>query len=151
MNVANIIYITAFALFLNACSIAGHRYININPPPFSPESVPEQLNTLLKKSGFNRMEFSQRISDPNAGATDALNMKTGMVLQDPNYFYMRYQHQINHNFLINVTIGRDKGEVELEFYETDKKELSPDNINIYNKFKENLRAALYNENDFSEH
>jgi len=150
MNIANFICIITFALFLNACTTAGHHYIDIKPPPFGAEAVPGQLNSLLKKSGFNRIEFSQRISDPNAGATDALNMKTGMVLEDSNTYYMRYQHQSSHEFMINVTIGREKGKVELEFYEVDKEELSAESTNIYNNFKENLRSFLYKESDFSE-
>lgn len=150
MNTAQLIFIIVFTFALSACTTAGHHYIDINPPPFGAEAVPAQLNTLLKKSGFKRIEFSQRISDPNAGATDALNMKTGMVLETSNKLFMRYQHQSKHNFLINVIIGREKGEVELEFYEVDKNELSSENTLIYNNFKENLKSFLYNEKDFSE-
>ena len=139
-----------FSLLFIGCTTAGHRYININPPPFGVQSVPEQINTLLENTGFQRIEFSARVSDPNAGAVDSLNMKTGEVLESPNKIFMRYQHQTYPDFLVNVAVGRDKGDVKLEFYETDKKELSIEAKNIYNQFKENLKSGLYDENDFTE-
>lgn len=149
-NTSVIFSLLIFSLLIIGCSTSGHRYININPPPFGAQSVPGQINTLLVNSGFERIEFSARVGDPNAGAVDSLNMKTGEVLESPNKFFMRYQHQTYPDLLVNVAIGRDKGDVKLEFYETDNKELSIETMNIYNQFKENLKSGLYDENDFSE-
>ena len=139
-----------FSLLIIGCTTAGHRYININPPPFGAQSVPDQINTLLMNSGFERIEFSARISDPNADATDSLNMKTGAVLESADKYFMRYQHKTYPELLVNVAVGRDKGDVKLEFYETDRKELSVESIDIYNQFKQNLKSGLYDENDFTE-
>lgn len=145
----HLFFIVIFSVFITGCAAPGDRYIRINPPPFGAQFIPGQLNTILVDNGFNRIEFSARISDPNAGMTDALNMKTGMVLESSRKLFMRYQHQIFSDLLIDVIIGRDKGEVELKFYEVEKKELSAPGINIYNQFKENLASGIYDENDFT--
>ncbi len=139
-----------FSLLIIGCSAAGHHYININPPPFGAQSVPDQINTLLMNTGFERIEFSARVRDPNADATDSLNMKTGTVLESADKLFMRYQHKTYPELLVNVAVGRDKGDVKLEFYETDRKELSVESLAIYNQFKQNLKSGLYDENDFTE-
>jgi len=142
--------IIIFLLLLGGCTTSGHYFIKINPPSFGAQFIPDQIDTLLVDSGFQRIAFSKRISDPNAGATDTLNMKTGEVLDSSSKLYMRYQHQSYPELFTNVTIGRDKGESKLEFYETGKKELSAKGISIYNQFKENLTSGLYDESDFTE-
>lgn len=90
------------------------------------------------------------MTDPNAGANDSLNMKTGMVIQNTKSFFMRYQHQNYTALMIDVTIGKEKGGVKLEFYELNKKQLSAESMNIYQQFKDNLTSDLYNKHDFSE-
>jgi len=136
-------------LLLSGCTTSRHYFIKIDPPSFGAQFIPEQLNTLLVDSGFERINFSERIIDPNAGASDALNTKTGEILESSRYLYMRYQHQSYPELFTNITIGRDKGNVTLKFYETDKKELSTQGIAIYNQFKENLTSGLYDKNDFT--
>ena len=146
------IYQTIFiflSLFLWGCtSISGHRYINIDPPEFGSELVPDQVNSFLVDNGFKRISLSARVRDYNAGATDALNMKTGSVLDSHKNLLMRYQHEITTILLVNVTIGKDKGNIKLEFYEADNTQFSPESIDIYNQFKENLKVKLYDEKGF---
>jgi len=139
-----------FSLLIIGCVTTGHRYIKIKPPEFGAQFIPGQLHTLLTDTGFERISFSARLSDPNDGATDYLDMKSGEVLDSGNKLFMRYQHQSYPELLVNVTIGKYKGDVKLEFYETDRKELSVEGINIYKQFKENLKKNLYDENDFTE-
>ena len=150
MNRTLQLILVIFSLLIIGCAAGDHQYIKINPPPFGAQFVPEQLNTILMDSGFKRIKFSARISDPGADATDALNMKTGEVLETADKYLMRYQHQTNPELLVNVIVGRDKGEVKLKFYETDRKELSAQGIDIYNKFKANLKSGIYTENDVKE-
>jgi len=137
-------------LFIIGCTTAGHRYIKIKPPSFGPQFIPAQINSLLTENGFNRIEFSARIRDLNARPADNLNMKTGMVLDASNKLLMRYQHQSYPELLVNVTIGKDKGESKLEFYENNRKELSTEGTKIYTQFKKDLKSKLYDENDFTE-
>lgn len=138
------------SLFILGCTTSGHRYINIDPPPFGSALVPEQVDTFLKENNFTRISFSARVRDLNSDATDALNKKTGMVLDSRNKLLMRYQHQNYSALLLNVSVNKDKGNVEFDFFENDKNELSPESMNIYEQLKENLGTRLYDKDNFSE-
>ena len=138
-----------FSLLIIGCTTSGHHYIKIKPPEFGAQLIPAQLHTLLTDTGFNRIGFSARVTDLNAGPLDSLNMKTGKVLESSGKLFMRYQHQSHPELLVNVTIGKYEGDVKLEFYEADRKELSAEGINIYKQFIENLKSGLYDENDFT--
>ncbi|MCW8929116.1 MAG: hypothetical protein OQL19_02630 [Gammaproteobacteria bacterium] len=144
------LFIIISLLLIISCTTSGHRYIKIKPPVFGAMQIPEQVNSLLVESDFNRINFSQRVRDLNANATDALNKREGEELVTSSKLLRRYQHTINTELFVNVSIGRDKGDVELEFYEENNKELSEDSIKIYNQTKENLKAKLYDPNDFTE-
>lgn len=133
-----------------ACTSSEHRIIKIKPPSFGAQLIPEQVNSLLVESGFSRIGFSSRVRDLNAGAIDAQNMKTGEVLIASHHSLMRYQHDAHPDLLVNVSIGRDKGDVKLEFYESDSKKLSIKSIDIYEQLKKNLQLKLYDINDFTE-
>lgn len=142
--------VIALSLFFVGCtSVVEHRYINIKPPSFSAEMIPQQMNSFLIDNDFKRINFSARVRDPKALATDALNMKTGQVLESYNSFMMRYQHNTISSLLVNVTIGKDRGDIKLEFYEMNNKEFSPESSDVYNQFKENLKIRLYDEKDFT--
>lgn len=145
-----IYFLIIFLLMITGCKTAGHRYVDIKPPEFGAQFIPEQLNTLLNNTGFYRIEFSANVEDPGATPEDTIDIKKGMVISAANKLLMRYQHKMYTTLQVNVTIEKYKGAVNLEFYDTGNTQLSDEAVRIYNQFIKNLKSGIYDENDFTE-
>ncbi len=139
-----------FSLFIIGCSSIGHHYIKIKAPPFGAEYIPEQITSLLEKTGFNQVRFSTSVVDPRGEGVDPLDTKTGTMVQTSNKLLMHYQHKALASLRVKVTVGKDKGDLKLDFFETGKNKLSLEAMKIYNAFKENLASILYDKNAFTE-
>lgn len=147
---AFIVLMAIVSLLVSGCKTTGHRYVDIKPPIFGAQFIPQQLNTLLNDTGFHRIQFSIGVTEQGSKAEELMDMRTGMVIEDANRLLMRYQHQTYPELLINVSIGKFKGDVKLDFYEAEQKELSGESIKIYNQFREHLLSTIYDENDVTE-
>lgn len=136
-----------FSLLIAACKTSGHRYVDINSPPFGAEYIPKQINNLLENNGFHKIEFSRNVTDPNATPEDNWDIKKGKVIDAGNKLIMRYQHKNQTNLIINVTIDKYKGNSSLEFFEENKKELSEKSHKIFQQVIKELKNSIYDEND----